>query len=427
MEPPFFSIAIPTRNRSSLARTAAAHVLSQDFRDLELIVLDNSDQRDLTTAEFKDNRCTVVPTKTVLVMRENWERTLDIATGKYVMILSDKDMLLPGALRRIAAAIAESKAYMINFRKACYAPVGPFHSFVQLCSGQLIEKDGKDVLRAWFEDVAHYHDAPMIYNSAVRRDVLMELRKTSGSFFAGASPDIGSGMVLMALMNKYHVLDRPLAVSWFGDWSIGMDASQGARGAAAAFLSEHRSDPFRDAGLVTGLPGAVAETALACKTRFSSLFKTYHINWSTYVRNVLTELRKREEAGMDASAERRFLIDVHEKKYSWLAVRVGQTKFHWSQAALPTRIRGRFERLSRWSRKIFSVAPNSQPPMPKVFTSSSGSAEQDLTRYFSTPRSNAASFRNVPCFSLPWASSVIEVEHFATVVNDRLDDLMLRR
>jgi hypothetical protein len=426
MEPPFFSIGIPTRNRSSLARAAAIHVLSQDFSDLELIILDNSDQRDLTTAEFNDDRCTVVPTTTVLSMRDNWERTLAVATGKYVMILSDKDMLIPGALRRIAAAIAESNASMINFRKACYAAVGPFQSFVQLCSGQLIEKDGKDVLRAWFEDVAHYHDAPMIYNSAVRRDVLMEIRKTSGRFFAGAAPDIGSGMVLMTALNKYHVLDRPLAVSWFGDWSIGMATSLGAQGAAAAFLAEYRSDPFRDVGLVTCISGSVAETALACKTRFSSLFQPYHIKWSTYVRNVLAELKKREEAGIDVSAERRFVTDVHEKKYSWFAMRIGQAKFRWSQAALPRRIRGRLERLSRSPTKISSSLPSSQLSPPTASTSSSESAAQDLTKYFDTPRTNVAPFRNVPCLSLPWARSVMEVEHFATVVNDRLDELVLR-
>jgi glycosyltransferase involved in cell wall biosynthesis len=425
--PPFFSIAIPTRNRSHLARDAATHVLSQDFRDFELIILDNSDRRDLTTTEFSDARCKVLPSPMVLSMRDNWERTMDAANGKYVMVLSDKDMLLPGALRRLATAIAKTDANMINYRKACFSLEGPFQSFVQLCSGQLVERDGKEVLRAWFEDVAHFHDAPMIYNSAVRRDVLMELRGISGDFFVGASPDIGSGMLLMARLEKYHVLDRPLAVSWFGDWSIGMASVLGGQGAAAVFLSEYRGDPLRDVGLVNGLPGGVAETALACKGRFASLFHAYHIRWSTYVRNVLAELKKKEGAGIDVSAERNFLLSGRGKEYSGLAARVGQAKFHWANAALPMRIRGRVKLLSRWPGKMPSSAGSSQPLPSKNPTTSSDSADRDLARYFNIPLPGVASFRNVTCFSLPWASSVTEVEHFATDVNDRLDALILRK
>lgn len=417
MRTPLFSIAIPTRNRPSLARMATARVLSQDFADFEIIILDNSDQRDLTTAEFNDSRCRVVPTTTVLSMRDNWERTLGIASGKYVMILSDKDMLLPGALRRLAEAFADSGAHMINFRKACYASVAPFQSFVQLCSGHLVEKDGRDVLRAWFEDVQHYHDAPMIYNSAVRRDVLTKLRAVSGSFFAGASPDIGSGMVLLAHLNTYHVLDRPLAVSWFGNWSIGMATSIGSQGAAAIFLSEYQTDPFRDAGLVTCLSGSVAETALACKARFSLLLQAYHIKWSAYIYNVLGELKKRQEAGIEVDAQRRFVMNVREKKYSWLALRIGQAKFHWNHTALRRRLREQLTRIVRGSKAPLSAS--------SLWISSSKSAEQDLVKYFGCSPSTLASFRNVPSILLPWASSVNDIENFATMVNNRLDDLVM--
>ena len=99
----------------------------------------------------------------------------------------------------------------------------------------------------------------------------MELRGTSGRFFTGTSPDVGSGVVLMARLKKYHVLDRPLVVSWYGDWSIGMSSSLGAQGAAAAFFAEYRNDPIRAAGLVPGIPGSVAETLLDSKSSFPTL------------------------------------------------------------------------------------------------------------------------------------------------------------
>jgi hypothetical protein len=294
---------------------------------------------------------------------------------------------------------------------------------VQLCSGHLIEKDGEEVLRAWFEDVAHFHDAPMLYNSAVQREVLLELRRVSGQFFTGASPDIGSGMVLMASLKKFHVLDRPLAVSWFGKWSIGMATVQGGGGAAAAFVSEHRSDPFRDAGLVTCLSGGVAETALACKERFLSLFKKYHINWSTYVQNVLSELKRKEFAGIDVSEDRAFLLSLDHKKYSWLALRMGQLKYRWSSSGLLVRIASRIERLFLWAKNSGPMR-NTKSLEGAHSTSNSRPAREDLSAYFNTPFSGTVSFRNVPCFSLPSASSVSDVEKFAAAVNGRLDELI---
>jgi glycosyltransferase involved in cell wall biosynthesis len=411
---PFFTIAIPTRNRSRFARASAPRILAQDFVDFELIILDNSDAQELTTDEFRDARCTVIPATTVLSMRENWERTLDVARGTFVVLLSDKDMLLPGSLTRLAAAIREVDADIVNYRKAGFALKGPYQTFIQRCSGRLVEGDGDVVLRAWFNDVAHFHDAPMMYNSAVRREVLMELRGTGGRFFTGTSPDVGSGAVLMARLKKYHVLDRPLVVSWYGDWSIGMSSSLGAQGAAAAFFAEYRNDPIRAAGLVPGIPGSVAETLLDSKSRFPTLFNAYRPNWVSYVRNVLEELKSRDLAGIDTGAEREYLLNARGKKYSRLAVRLGTLRFELKSGRLISRVRARLERARQ-------LRERSRTSHHDRATSSGESTPRPLQAYFERIPQAAATFRDVPYFSLPWANTVEEVERFATEVNSSLD------
>ena len=417
---PFFTIAVPTRNRSRFARASAARILAQDFADFELIILDNSDEQDLTTEEFMDSRCTVIPATTVLSMRENWERTLDVARGTFVILLSDKDMLLPGSLTRLAAAIHVVNADIVNYRKAGFALKGSFQTFIQPCSGRLVEGDGDAVLHAWFNDVAHFHDAPMMYNSAVRREVLLELRGSGGRFFTGTSPDVGSGLVLMARLKRYHVLDRPLVVSWYGDWSIGMSSSLGAQGAAAAFFAEYRDDPIRAAGLVPGVAGSVAETLLDCKARFPELFQAYHPNWVSYVRNVLKELKSRDLAGIDTGAERDYLLNSRGKKYSWLAVRLGALRFELKSGRLVSRIRGRLER-ARQARKRSRTSLHDRP------TSSGESTPPALQGYLDRMPHDAAAFRDVPYFSLPWATTVEEVERFAIEVNNSLDAALAAR
>ena len=411
---PFFTIAIPTRNRPRFARASAARILAQDFVDFELIILDNSDERNLTTDEFRDARCTVIPTATVLSMRENWERTLDAARGGFVMLLSDKDMLLPGSLTRLAAAIREVNADIVNYRKAGFALDGPFQTFIQCCSGRLVEGDGATVLNAWFNDVAHFHDAPMMYNSVVRREVLMDLRSTGGQFFAGTSPDVGSGIVLMARLRRYHVLDRPLVVSWYGEWSIGMASSLGARGAAAAFFSEYRNDPIRAAGLIPGIPGSVAETLLDCMARFPGLLHAYRPNWRSYVRNVLEELKSRDLAGIDTRAEREYLQNARGKKYSWLAVKLGSLHFELNSGRIVSRIRARVER-ERQHRERSSSSLQGRPSSTGDLTSG------PLQEYLQRVPHDADAFRDLPYFSLPWAKTVEEVERFASDINNSLD------
>lgn len=419
--PPFFSVVIPTRNRSSLARLAAGYVLSQDFADLELLLLDNSDTPDLRNADFKDLRCKVVASERVLSMRDNWERTLDIAAGEYILVLSDKDMLLSGALRRLAEAIHATDTDMITYRKAGFSDNETGSSFIQRCTGQTTERRAQFVLRAWFDEVRHFHDAPMTYNSAVRRDVLLELKRSNGRFFTGTSPDIGSGAVLMAKLKKYHLLDRPLVVSWYGNWSIGMASLRGTQGAAAAFIAEYGTDPIRDAGLVTGIPGSVAETLLECKKQFPTLFASCRVRWSAYVASVMWDLFRKERAGLDTRADRQFLRVWRDKQYSWLARSLGIWRFHWERADLVRRMRTRAARLASMLARPTRKTTHDGPYYADSGERIGGSFEREMDAYFRVSLSGASSFRDVPSLMLPPSLDLESVLSIANEINCRLD------
>ncbi|MEP7087664.1 MAG: hypothetical protein ABI884_10190, partial [Gemmatimonadota bacterium] len=47
-----------------------------------------------------------------------------------------------------------------------------------------------------------------------------------------------------------------------------------------------------------------------------------------------------------------------------------------------------------------------------------------MERYFADPRDASSEFREVPYFAMPWATSLEQVETFATEINNRLDDLI---
>jgi glycosyltransferase involved in cell wall biosynthesis len=95
--PPLVTIGIPTRNRIELLREALASAMSQTYRQLEILVVDNASS-DGTVAlgeTIDDPRVRVVRNERDLGMIGNFNRVLDLARGDYVVCLCDDDWLEP--------------------------------------------------------------------------------------------------------------------------------------------------------------------------------------------------------------------------------------------------------------------------------------------------------------------------------------------
>jgi len=110
MSQPFFSIVLPTKNRSFLIHEAVECVLAQSFPDWELIIADNSDDdvtRDLI-AKFQDPRIRYCRSGG-LDMADNWEFGAAQATGEYLCMIHDKHLLKARALERIHAEVKDHR------------------------------------------------------------------------------------------------------------------------------------------------------------------------------------------------------------------------------------------------------------------------------------------------------------------------------
>lgn len=247
---PMFSIVIPTRNRPDLANATLARALQQTWRDFEIIVLENSDQPSLGPWGQRDARIRVVSAPHTLSMPDNWERGLDLVRGDYVLYLADKDWLVPHALDELATLVAaRSRPAMVNIRRAIWVRGEGLR--MQQGTGRVATLPSAPVLTRWFSGVTHLHNAPMIYNSIVRRDLIDVVRgRCSGRFFHGCSPDVASSLLLLANLPEYVVLDRIHLMGYLGPWSTGYATeTQGRQGAAARYAAEFATDPIAAAGL----------------------------------------------------------------------------------------------------------------------------------------------------------------------------------
>jgi glycosyltransferase involved in cell wall biosynthesis len=111
-DPPFpvqlpkVTIAIPTLNRAGYLRLALESALAQSYGNIEVVVSNNAstDETARVLASCSDPRLRVVQQTGLLPMTENWNACVAAATGDYFLLLSDDDLLDPGAVEALVAA-----------------------------------------------------------------------------------------------------------------------------------------------------------------------------------------------------------------------------------------------------------------------------------------------------------------------------------
>src|SRR5437899_2783285 len=102
------SVVIPTYNRSRLLGRAIQSVLDQGWPELEVMVIDDASSDgtpDLMRSSFPQVRYVRQDSNRGVCAARN--RGLREASRPWVLFLDDDDTMLPGALARIAARIAE--------------------------------------------------------------------------------------------------------------------------------------------------------------------------------------------------------------------------------------------------------------------------------------------------------------------------------
>ncbi len=99
------TIGIPTINRSKLALRAIRSALAQTYPDVEVIVSDDASTDDTVARirEIQDARLVLFEQKQRLGLVGNFDFCLRHASGEFFLLLGDDDVLLPGAVERLAA------------------------------------------------------------------------------------------------------------------------------------------------------------------------------------------------------------------------------------------------------------------------------------------------------------------------------------
>lgn len=220
MARPRFSIVIPTRERADTLRYTLQTCLVQQFPDYEIVVGDNCSSPATKQAvdACESPRIRYVRSDRALSMSENWELAVSHATGEYVIVIGDDDGLLPDALEDIDCLLRHTKTRALRWERVYYSwPNIPVPDAANIVHIPLIRKnevlDGNTVIKAAANYRTDYTLLPMLYNSAIHADLIMELKSRIGRVFLSRTPDVFSGFAFAYLAGSYVSIGRPMSIN----------------------------------------------------------------------------------------------------------------------------------------------------------------------------------------------------------------------
>jgi glycosyltransferase involved in cell wall biosynthesis len=113
--PPLVSVCIPTYLGANFIRKTIESVLQQSYSNIEIWVVDDSspDSTRSVVSGLRDERIKYIRNPINLGPQGNWNKCLDLACGKYFMILPHDDLLAEDSLRQQVSVLESDDARAI--------------------------------------------------------------------------------------------------------------------------------------------------------------------------------------------------------------------------------------------------------------------------------------------------------------------------
>ncbi len=232
-----FSILLPTKNRLDLLKGALYTVLSQEYKDLEIIVADNCSEQNIKSYmdELADDRIIYIRSEVPLSVTDNWNKALDKSSGDYVLMLGDDDGLTPGYLERLREIIKTYKnpdfiyqgAYIYGFPGAiAWRPEGFMFNtteHIPLFKGKEMHQSltVQEALHAAQESTKLKLVFPFNMQHFVYRRSFIKKMMHFGEFFQGPFPDFYAGILSMILGKKMILWNSPQVIIGISKKSFG--------------------------------------------------------------------------------------------------------------------------------------------------------------------------------------------------------------
>lgn len=228
---PLISIIVPTRNRFEYVKSAISSILSIQDDRIELVVQDNSDTNQLhhwVNDNISDSRLKYNYSNSPLSFVGNFSEGVNFSNGEYLCFIGDDDGINPEIIIATEWLKKENISCLSTNISANYVwgdAAVPTTMFTSETGGvltmtmqdfKIIEVDPKVELHSFITGGAiNYLDfkLPKLYHGIVKRECLDQIKKITGSYFGGLSPDIFAAISIACIVNKIYYTNYPLTIS----------------------------------------------------------------------------------------------------------------------------------------------------------------------------------------------------------------------
>ncbi|MCX8521478.1 MAG: glycosyltransferase [Rhodoferax sp.] len=329
---PLVSVVIPTHNRSQYAVSCIESLLRINSDKMEVVMSDTSTNDDLRNRlasldmaasqtglrYFKPER--------PLHMTENHNVALASARGHYVCLIGDDDTVTHEIID--AAEWAEKNGIdclspnMVSnyawpdFRSRSFGAGHAGRLYLPQRIGSLQRVAGAKALATALDNAGQGTEGlPKLYHGLVRREVLEDVRRHSGEYFHGSSPDVSMAVSLAYLLanrqGSFYTIDYPLTIPGAsGGSNTGRSAMNQHKGDLS---SEKQTSDFVNSYWPCGVPRFFSvETvwAHACISALSAMGASDSLHNYNYSRllascfNAHPEFHNESNKALDAAAEK---------------------------------------------------------------------------------------------------------------------------
>lgn len=219
------SVVIPTKNRQVYCLESAQSILEDLDSRCEIVIQDNSEDDSLKKdiERLNDSRIVYNYNSQPLSFIDNFEQALNLSNGEYFIILGDDDSTTKDIVKVVEwmqsnniESVACSKVidYIWPNEKIEKYKDGLLH--IPVYSNSMKEVDCsvqiENLIKNGFLAYQNF-DLPRTYHGIIKRSCMEEVRRLSGRFFGGLTPDIYSTIALACVVKRHVIIDYPFSIA----------------------------------------------------------------------------------------------------------------------------------------------------------------------------------------------------------------------
>jgi len=228
MNQPVLSIVIPTRNRPKYIYSCVKSLIQIKNYQFQIIVQDNSsnyETKNCLQKYLSDPRFIYNHEINRLDMIKNWDNAFENAEGQYICAIGDDDTVNPEIIEvalwlnqiKIDALVPSRPVqyYWPDYYLYYYKSLFSSKLFINNFSCSISDVDATKELEICIKTVGRdflKNKLPKIYYGLIKRDCLLDLKKETGSFFPGPSPDLAGSIGVAKHIKKLKYIDYPLFI-----------------------------------------------------------------------------------------------------------------------------------------------------------------------------------------------------------------------